>query len=529
MNILMVDDQESVVAGLKKGIHWDELKFEHVFTAYCAAEAKEILHSQQIDILLCDIEMPGENGIQLLAWINQNKIDLKCIFLTSHAEFDYAKDALRQGSADYILQPAPYDEIEAAVRKAISSLRSERDKDFIYQYGKYVLQDEEKLRSSALTEMLGRHMERERYQEMGRYVALPEENRICRLVLCHILNFYKDIGDWDEPLLSMILYNISSECFGHDGIRLMETGLEQGSYVMLLYSENADTVDEETMKTEILRIDAILAEHLRSTTAYYCSENFRLTEIADQYEILLKNRKENVSQLPGIYSGRQEETEKDSRDSIIAVNMDRWMKNLQEGYYDPVKDEIFRYFDEACGRGEVTKKLLTVFHFAYMSGYLELLKSRQIAQNSIFDADGTEIYNAATESLEDMKKFIDYTICCLREETEPEKGSEDVVFLVRKYISDNIERDIRRPEIAGYIHLNEDYLTRIFRKETGISLKEYIIREKMLAAQEMIRTTVLPISFIAAKIGYCNYSHFSKIYKKVLGTVPTDDRKNVGK
>ena len=67
MNVLIVDDQINVVSGVMFGVHWDHLWIEQVYKAYNAYEAKQILQEKQVDIMLCDIEMPVENGLSLLA------------------------------------------------------------------------------------------------------------------------------------------------------------------------------------------------------------------------------------------------------------------------------------------------------------------------------------------------------------------------------------------------------------------------------------------------------------------------------
>ena len=61
---------------------------------------------------MSDIEMPGESGLQLLEWVRNEQMDIACIFLTAHADFTYAKTAMRLDSVDYILQPASYTQIE---------------------------------------------------------------------------------------------------------------------------------------------------------------------------------------------------------------------------------------------------------------------------------------------------------------------------------------------------------------------------------------------------------------------------------
>ena len=67
MVILLVDDQATVLSSLKSGINWTALSIHTIYTAQNALEAKEIILSHNIDILLSDIEMPKENGLPFFA------------------------------------------------------------------------------------------------------------------------------------------------------------------------------------------------------------------------------------------------------------------------------------------------------------------------------------------------------------------------------------------------------------------------------------------------------------------------------
>ena len=136
-----------------------------------------------------------------------------------------------------------------------------------------------------------------------------------------------------------------------------------------------------------------------------------------------------------------------------------------------------------------------------------------------------EIYHNSTKSLENMKVFADTIIKMAEEVHKHEIEIFDKVSMVKRYINDNIEKDIKRSDIANYLHLNIDYLNRVFKKETGMALNEYIVVEKMNVARHLIKTTLLPISFIAARIGISNFSHFSKIYKRIFNISPSEERR----
>lgn len=127
MNVLLVDDQPRILAATQKLVNWEKLGVGAVFTAESAEEAKAILRTTPIDIMLTDIEMPGEDGIALQRWQNREYPEIVSIFLTSHAEFGYAQEAIRNGAADYILQPAAIPDIEAVLQRCITRLAERRN------------------------------------------------------------------------------------------------------------------------------------------------------------------------------------------------------------------------------------------------------------------------------------------------------------------------------------------------------------------------------------------------------------------
>ena len=90
MTVLIIDDQLSVLSGIRNGVRFDTLGIENIRTASSAAQAREIISNENIDIILSDIEMPGEDGLSLNEWVADKYPSIIRILLTSHAEFSYA-------------------------------------------------------------------------------------------------------------------------------------------------------------------------------------------------------------------------------------------------------------------------------------------------------------------------------------------------------------------------------------------------------------------------------------------------------
>ncbi len=129
MTVLIVDDQPDVVWGEQNSINWKNLGIQRILTAYSVGDAETLLLEESVDILLCDIEMPPRSGLELCSLIQEKKLSTRCIFLSAHAEFSYAQEAVRLGGFDYILQPAPYSDIESAVARAIMDIHEKSHAD----------------------------------------------------------------------------------------------------------------------------------------------------------------------------------------------------------------------------------------------------------------------------------------------------------------------------------------------------------------------------------------------------------------
>lgn len=144
MNLLIVNDEWLTAETMKKDICWKEYGIEEVYTAYHVDAAKLCIEEKKVDIMLCDIEMPGENGLSLLRWVRKNKKEIECIFLTCHASFAYAQEAISLGCQDYILIPARYEDIAAGIFRVVKRIEAQREVERYQEYGKYMMQEQMK-------------------------------------------------------------------------------------------------------------------------------------------------------------------------------------------------------------------------------------------------------------------------------------------------------------------------------------------------------------------------------------------------
>lgn len=125
-SLMVVDDELYAVKGISQGIDWPQLNITQVFEAFNVAEAKQKFALFPIDIVICDIEMPINSGLELLEWIKENYPQTEMVFVTGHADFSYARAALHLGSFDYLLKPVNNDELKAVVNRVLQKIVLER-------------------------------------------------------------------------------------------------------------------------------------------------------------------------------------------------------------------------------------------------------------------------------------------------------------------------------------------------------------------------------------------------------------------
>lgn len=117
MKILLVDDEIVALHALKKRVDWVKYGFTEVLTAQDGATARAVFEKNRIDLILCDIEMPGEDGLSLVEYIRTAYPETSCIMVTCHADFSYIKRSMKSQVIDYILKPIDYEELNGLLQQ----------------------------------------------------------------------------------------------------------------------------------------------------------------------------------------------------------------------------------------------------------------------------------------------------------------------------------------------------------------------------------------------------------------------------
>ena len=97
------------------------------------------------------------------------------------------------------------------------------------------------------------------------------------------------------------------------------------------------------------------------------------------------------------------------------------------------------------------------------------------------------------------------------------------------YIHASTDTQITLEALAKRVHLSPSRFQTVFRECFGMPPRDYILRQRMQRAQELLLTTSLSQSEIAERVGYASQFHFSRVFKKISGATPSEYRNKVMK
>lgn len=130
LKVLVVDDEEGMRLGVGRSLRHFSMETEEggsivlldLEDASSGEEAIDLMQKKHYDIVLLDNKMGGLSGIDVLAWIEQQDLDLLAIMMTAYASIETAVTATKQGAYDFLPKPFTPSELKVSVRQAAEHL-----------------------------------------------------------------------------------------------------------------------------------------------------------------------------------------------------------------------------------------------------------------------------------------------------------------------------------------------------------------------------------------------------------------------
>lgn len=508
--VIIADDEIMICEGIARVIPWEKLGLELVKTVYDGRMLEEALQEMEPDIVIVDIEMPYQNGIEVIRKFADAGRRTQYIIVSAYNEFEYAQTAMAYGVREYLLKPISRDDLLKALANCTKRLLEEQGRRQLYS----MIQANESVVVSALRlEMLRdlilgiSHREETAYQYCG-MEQLEEQD--CRLVVLmseqddsEIYNpiAFKELGELflagAHVRYSTIVENMCVVLVGELDVEKLYrlTGEFKEKYKQI-YAGDAFVVI-----SDICKVGEIREEFLKS--AEICKNS---VEFGSGETVLACNGK-------GAVVAERDRLHLEQYEDIV---MDIRLKN-EEQMRAKVRELLERMQALSWGLDSIRMVCLEFcFRIYSKCGPLP-------------DRDMTAIVQRIQRSvdLEELEqRMVHFFLEISREECGRQMvKSEPIVEKIKEIVeAEYMDADLNIRKLATTrLYLSPDYIGRIFKKQTSMSITRYITAVRIEKAKAMLKQGDCKIFEVALQCGFgYNSQYFSQIFKKFTGVLPSE-------
>ncbi|MBY0009970.1 response regulator [Paenibacillus typhae] len=531
--VLIVDDQYFALLGLQQGVNWSALDVAEVCLAENVDQAIVCLEQHSVDLLICDIEMPGKSGLELLAWVKQFSPGTLTIMLTCHADFVYAQQAIQHGAFHYLLKPVDYDELMRVASKAITEINKQKEQ----QQFEALIKDYRRKWEHQLPLLVERF-----WQDILSRRAAPVLNSLqisantydldlqpgdrYVIALLGLEQWKEDLSARDETIMEYAVRNLAEELLinGLQGAVLQDQG---GYNLAIIYVRGEGRLVSPTLEYNCRTFLNTCEQMLHCSLSVYISPAVFLPEIMSAYTYVTEREQRNLVRSRQVFTPDYPVSDKRLDYLPPAAPMHlfgEWATILELGELGELDRRVKLWFSTIAADHWTTESHRQLIHGILFIIHTVLAKKGLCAHESarlkgLMDKDNYPKQSAALQNW-----AMDCLGAALQLLQASNNVSSAVVTKIRQYIRSRLSEEITRDELAAHVYLNPAYLSRLFKKETGLSISDVIIQERIGKAKQMLEETGHKITDIAEQVGYTSLGSFSNLFKRVVGVTPQQYR-----
>lgn len=521
ISVLIVDDDMATVEAIKSSFVWKSMGINNVFTAYNVSSAKKIIKNNNVDIIISDIEMPQESGLDLLKWVRAKEYDCEFLLLTCHESFTFATNAIHYGAAAYLTKPFDLGIMKLNLQKILKKLMEKRNLQKNSQYGKWMKKNIRHMKLDFWKQLLDGDLQSEAQisKEISERHLEVKDDKPYRLIYVKLTNVEEDIERYGKSVYEFTIENSISE--------IITEKVENDSVVKFHADNNLNfiavinDINNEVLKSRCEKLINTYKKQFSSIITCCISGPDKL--------VGLHLSKQNIEKL--FYYKVNINNRVFFDHEIVIPEAEQFqildMKKIASFIEEKNKTLILNYLKQTFHELTILKRmhlysLYLIKQEITQVVFADLMKKGIQATKLFHDEFSIQLSNRALEGPTDMIRWVNYLLGkTFTYEREIEK-SETIIDKINQYIHDHYSENIDRNKIASEFFLTPDYMGKLYKKKTGIAIKTFINEYRIEKAKELLRTSDKNISEIAVAVGFDNFSYFSTLFKKITGIPPKD-------
>ena len=526
VKLLICDDEVKICRLIKNLINWEELGAEVVGMAYDGLTAMRIADEEKPDIIITDIRMPGMDGLDMIRRIREQKMNTDFIIISGYRQFDYAQKAIRYGVEDYIVKPINEKELYQMVSRIIDKRSRNRSLIRGKENAEMQLRENQKLMQS---NYLSRLLDGGKESREGHPQFDPEGGMLRAVLIKPDIDCSENGPEIYRALLRKVGEIVEGE-FGRLSVPCVSAVKDEGVFLILTYDEGLDLNNLlRRLKRKIISQSNLFFPRFTITIGIG-GEKAGISGISGSIE---EARRAVLSRL-FIGTGeiiREEELPEEAGDSgselfshkAKGMMLDKIEIFDARGVRDMVRSVGLKLEGMDTANGVLVKKMTESILRVYLFG-TEILRGDS-SEQEILDRWSLRfcMCQSVEEVFEQLGTFLQDDLKMLAEQKNQTQLRP--IRDAQKYLQNHFNETVRLEDVAEMLGFNSAYFSTLFKKETGNTFSEYLIKLRISRARNLLTDTSDPVADVAEQAGYADLKYFSKLFKRETGLTPSEYRK----
>ena len=509
--MLLVDDEEVVRHGLRYMLDWKTLGFRIANDVGSTAEALHLLESNHYDVLLTDIQMPGRNGLELIAEIRKCSPGTKIVVLSGYDSFEYAVTAMRHGVEDYLLKPFSRERAQLVFSKLADKLTQEKQQQtqhsasaqlavshFLYHLVQNDYRSTERImdleNALGLVFPLRMILVNFCFKNYAEYIASHWNGNSHALFSC----VYKTMKEALSADFDMISCQIGNNCI------FVVPQMEQQQAEELL-AQQADTLLHECAigvsesVENIWELSIAYCQTIEALNQAQRTVNFYSGSVPSAYTLNSRLLACQNGILHCLECGRAEQ-----------------LPELTQKVFEILRNQSVNYIYNWC---------LNSIHTAIEYFDIEKEKTGRINYHLFLDSTvHDDLITMLRTFYEEQLKEILRILQRLANNPNKQMIEKACAIIYHQYAESSFSLNA----VADEINISYGYLCTIFKQVTGERFMDYLLRVRMQNAKRLLLEGGYKIYESAQQTGYNSARYFTLTFRKYYGMTPSEYTKKYG-
>ncbi|MFD0698073.1 response regulator [Paenibacillus sp. GCM10027628] len=528
--LMLVDDEVGVRNSIKAKIDWQSAGYHIALEASNGVEAMQILSEGPLpDIVLTDIRMPQMDGIAFIKACKDRYPGLRMIVLSGYSDFEYMKAAIQFGVKDYLLKPIVRSEVLALLSRLTEELEADRSR--------VLEQAQEEMKNHQVLQMMQEQLiwqlvkdewfsisaMKERMQQL-QLASLAIDDVLAQFVTVEMRIPIGRLDDWSErkDLLHLAFQMLCRESVEKWKQVIPFYDISHPSMMYFLVLVRDPLKHESFMESFVRELKRNIKSYLKVESVVGIGEPIHgLKQLKDGYassmlawsrSTVLTDKSPSGSHLLELTHAFSPEAERKLMQTIENLDMKAFTKQVEAIFSGGQDTPMFVF---------TFLTLRIILLFTSIAKKFELGDTS--LQSYLWNCQLTvRDYSSREQVLEQLRKMAQLVMNEVQK-TRYSSGQQ-MVEAIRKYVDENFSYDLTLSSLADMFHLNETYLSGLFKQSVGVTFSDYVTKLRLSKALNLIMENELKLTDIATLVGYSSSSYFSTAFKKYYGKGPKEYR-----